>query len=215
MLGPGRDDRRTMAQSGDFMKIIAVAGGSGMGKTIFTKMLGERLPKSVVLPMDQYYFDKPDDIPAEKYDFDSPQALDFRLFHKALNELAAGNPVRMPQFDYVPAKRTKEYVKIVPGDYLIIEGLYVLMHASIRSMLSYSFFLESPPDVTVCRRCLRDMSEHGLSAQYSIQQYLTFVRPAYLTHVLPTKQFAKLVVSNGGNSRLDLFLDDFLKKFPL
>ncbi|MEC8477633.1 MAG: uridine kinase, partial [SAR324 cluster bacterium] len=87
------------------MKIIAVAGGSGMGKTLFTKMLGERLPKSVVLPMDQYYFDKPDDIPAEKYDFDSPQALDFRLFHKALNELAAGNPVRMPQFDYVPAKR--------------------------------------------------------------------------------------------------------------
>ena len=47
------------------MKIIAVAGGSGMGKTLFTKMLGERLPKSVVLPMDQYYFDKPDDIPAE------------------------------------------------------------------------------------------------------------------------------------------------------
>ena len=178
-------------------------------------MLWERLPKSVVLPMDQYYFDKPDDIPAEKYDFDSPQALDFRLFHKALNELAAGNPVRMPQFDYVPAKRTKEYLKIVPGDYLIIEGLYVLMHASIRSMLSYSFFLESPPDVTVCRRCLRDMSEHGLSAQYSIQQYLTFVRPAYLTHVLPTKQFANLLVSNGVNSRLDLFLDDFLKKFPL
>ena len=59
------------------------------------------------------------------------------------------------------------------------------------------------------------MSEHGLSAQYSIQQYLTFVRPAYLTHVLPTKQFAKLVVSNGVNSRLDLFLDDFLKKVPL
>ena len=98
------------------MKIFAVAGGSGMGKTLFTKMLGERLPKSVVLPMDQYYFDKPDDIPAEKYDFDSPQALDFRLFHKALNELDAGNPVRMPQFDYVHAKRTKEYVKIVPGD---------------------------------------------------------------------------------------------------
>ena len=39
------------------MKIIAVAGGSGMGKTLFTKMLDERLPKSVVLPMDQYYFD--------------------------------------------------------------------------------------------------------------------------------------------------------------
>ena len=92
------------------MKFVAVAGGSGSGKTLFSKFLTERLPKSVVLPLDQYYFDKPDDIPVEKYDFDVPNALDFRLYRKALDELDAGNPIRMPQFDYVQAKRKKEYV---------------------------------------------------------------------------------------------------------
>lgn len=197
------------------MKIVGVAGGSGSGKTLFTKFLTERLPKSVVLPLDQYYFDKPDDIPLEDYNFDVPEALDFRLYRKALNELDAGNPIRIPKFDYVKAKRKRDYVKIVPGDYLILEGLYVLMHASIRSMLCYSFFLESPLDVALSRRCLRDMNEYGISAQYSLHQYLKFVRLAYQTNVLPTKQFAKIVVTNDYNSRLDLFLDDFLRRFPL
>ena len=126
------------------VKIIAVAGGSGSGKTLFTRFLTEKLPKSVVLPLDQYYLDKPDEIPVEQYDFDVPQALDFKLYRKDLDELIAGNPIRMPQFEYVVAKRRREFIKVLPGDYLILEGLYVLMHASIRSMLSYSFFLESP-----------------------------------------------------------------------
>ncbi len=197
------------------MKIIAVSGGSGSGKTLFAKLLVERLPKSVVLPLDQYYHEKPEDIPLEQCDFDVPKAFDFRLYRKALDDLAAGTPVRMPQFDYATAKRKREHAKLVPGDYLILEGLYVLMHASIRSMLSYSFFLDSPLDVAVSRRCLRDMKEYGVSAQYSLNQYLKFVRPAYVTHVVQTKQFANMVVRNDYLSRLDLFLDDFLRKYPL
>jgi len=37
------------------MKILAVSGGSGCGKTLFTKLLVKRLPKSAVLPLDSYY----------------------------------------------------------------------------------------------------------------------------------------------------------------
>ena len=36
------------------MKILAVSGGSGCGKTLFTKLLVKRLPKSAVLPLDSY-----------------------------------------------------------------------------------------------------------------------------------------------------------------
>ena len=196
------------------MKIIAVAGGSGSGKTLFSKLLNERLQKSIILPLDQYYLDKPDNVSSEKYDFDIPQAFDFKLYRQNLNELIDGETIRMPQFEYISGKRTKKYVKVQPGNYLIIEGLYVLMYPSIRSLLSFSFFLESPLDIALSRRCLRDISYYRLSAEYSINQYLNFVRPAYFAHILTTKQFAKIVVTNNFNSRLDLFLNDFLKKNP-
>ena len=50
------------------MKIIAVAGGSGCGKTLFTALMVERLPKTVVLPLDSYYYDRPDHIPSDQYE---------------------------------------------------------------------------------------------------------------------------------------------------
>ena len=73
------------------MKIIAVTGGSGSGKTLFTNLLVERLQKkTAVLPLDCYYKDRPDQISNDKYDFDSPQALDFDLYNQHINLLNTG-----------------------------------------------------------------------------------------------------------------------------
>ena len=174
-----------------------------------------RLPKATILPLDQYYLDKPDEVPNEKHDYDVPTAFDFRLYRQHLDDLRQGKSIRMPQFDWGSGKRKRETVRVAPGHYLILEGFYILMHASLRGLLSYSFFLESPPDVAVVRRCLRDVREQGVTAEYSLNQYLTFVRPAYLGFVQPTKQFADLVIENGPNSRLDHFVDRFLHQHPL
>ena len=58
------------------MKIIAITGGSGCGKTLFTNLLVEHLQKkTAVLPLDNYYKDRPDQIPNEKYDFDAVQPI--------------------------------------------------------------------------------------------------------------------------------------------
>ena len=88
------------------MKIIAVTGGSGCGKTFFTNLLFERLQKkTAVLPLDFYYKDRPDQIPNDKYDFDSPQAFDFDLYNQHLNLLNSGESVQMPIFGYETGKR--------------------------------------------------------------------------------------------------------------
>ncbi|MGA1598471.1 MAG: uridine kinase family protein [bacterium] len=197
------------------MRIIAVAGGSGSGKTLFSQLLAQRLPKAEVLPLDAYYLDKPSGTPVEQYNFDVPQAFDFKLFHQHITELQAGRPIRKPHYGWVEGKRTRETTRVVPGSYLVIEGLYVLMSPSLRSQLAYSFFLESPLDIALARRVLRDIHEHGVTPDYSINQYLTFVRPAYLQHIYPTKQFAHYTVPNDQRTRLDRFLDDFLSKYML
>ena len=198
------------------MKIIAVTGGSGCGKTLFTKLLVERLHKSTqILPLDCYYKDKPDKIPNEKYDFDSPQAFDFDLYHKHLNMLNSGESIRRPHFRYETGKREEGFSKIFPKEYLIIEGLHVLLHPKIREIISFSIFMDSPLEVAVCRRCIRDIQEFDVTAEYSLNQFLNFVRPAYFEYILPAKKHSDLVVENIFQTRLDLFIDDFLQKNQL
>jgi len=198
------------------VKIIAVTGGSGCGKTLFANLLIERLQKrTTVLPLDCYYKDKPDQIPNEKYDFDSPQAFDFDLYYDHLNLLNLGKSVQMPHFGYETGKREAEFTEIFPNEYLIIEGLHVLLHPKIRRIISFSFFMDSPLDVAVCRRCIRDIQEYAVTAEYSLSQFLNFVRPAYFEYILPTKKHSDLVVENIFQTRLDLFIDDFLQNNQL
>ena len=198
------------------MKIIAVTGGSGCGKTLFTNLLVERLQKTTaVLPLDCYYKDRPDQIPNDKYDFDSPQAFDFDLYHMHLNSLNSGESVNMPHFGYETGKRESGFTEIIPEEYLIIEGLHVLLYPKIRGMLSFSFFMDSPLEVAVCRRCIRDIQEYDLTAEYSLIQFLKFVRPAYFEYILPAKKHSDLIVENNFHTQLDLFINDFLRKNQL
>ena len=193
------------------MKIIAVTGGSGCGKTLFTNLLVERLKKkTAVLPLDCYYKDRPDQIPNDKYDFDSPQAFDFDLYQLHLNSLNSGESVKMPHFGYETGKRESGFTEIIPEEYLIIEGLHVLLFSKIRELISFSFYMDSPLDVAVCRRCIRDIQEYDLTAEYSLIQFLKFVRPAYFEYILPAKKHSDLIVENNFQTRLEMFIDDFL-----
>ena len=115
-----------------------------------------------------------------------------------------------PYFAYETGKRATEFTEIVPDKYLIIEGLHVLLRPNIRQLLSFSFYLESPLDVAVSRRCLRDIKDYEVSAEYSLNQYLNFVRPVFFEQIQPTKQYADLIVENSYETRLDLFIDNYL-----
>ncbi len=75
--------------------------------------------------------------------------------------------------------------------------------------------MDSPLDVAVCRRCIRDIQEYDVNAEYSLNQFLKFVRPAYFEYILPTKKHSDLVVENNFQTRLDLFIDDFLQNNEL
>ena len=121
----------------------------------------------------------------------------------------------MPNFEYDTGKRESKFTEILPEEYLILEGLHVLFFQKIRELISFSFFMDSPLDVAVCRRCLRDVKEYHVSAEYSLKQFIKFVRPAYFEYILPTKKHSDVIVENNFQTSLELFIDDFLLKKKL
>lgn len=196
------------------MKTIAVAGGTSTGKTTFANLLVGQLGSAAVLPLESFFLDKPPQTPIEHHNFEVPAAIDFKNFHKALEDLRAGVPVTVPIFDRRLGKATGS-TKVAPRNYIIIEGNYALLHSSIRTILDYSFYLESPPDVMLARFILQNLKDFQYPPDYSIQHFFAYIRPAFYMHVVPTQQFAHLVVDNDYTSQLDVFLNDFFSKYKI
>ena len=196
------------------MKLIAIAGSPCSGKSIFATELAQRLGNATLLSMEQFRVEKPDSLPIEQYNLDVPNSFDFKSFQMALEDLMKRVPVQLRQFDRVTGKYTSHRKRINPGEYIIVDGTYTLMHASLRSLLSYSFYLESPPDVILGRRILRDSQQYNMTPAFIIHYHFNMAAQA-LTYVSPTRQNAHYVVSNDYSTQLDVFLDDFVTKYRL
>jgi len=61
----------------------------------------------------------------------------------------------------------------------------------------------------------RDIKNFDVTAEYRLNQYLKFVRPAYFKYIMPTKQYADIVIKNNYDSHLDEFVGDFLLNMKL
>ena len=78
------------------MLVIGIAGGSGSGKTTVVNEITKRLKERVVvIPQDSYYKDSSHLPPEErqKINFDHPDAIDFLLLCKQLQDLKEGKTI--------------------------------------------------------------------------------------------------------------------------
>ena len=82
--------------------IIGIAGGSGSGKSTFARRLMEAFPDEVsVISCDNYYLPH-NDLPLEaraQLNYDAPEALEFDLMVRHLEQLKAGRPALCPVYD--------------------------------------------------------------------------------------------------------------------
>lgn len=114
----------------DSIKVILVAGPSCSGKTTTTKKLIEGLKSKGIsahmISIDDFFFDV-DSFDKDK-DFESLESIDMEYFHDCLKNLADGNEVSLPHFDFITAKRSEEYTKLKLDEHsiAIIEGLHAL-----------------------------------------------------------------------------------------
>ena len=120
-----------------------------------------------------------------------------------------GDPgVRIPQYDFVKNARCPEKDDIVLGKprIVIFEGILALYDKRLRDMFDLKVFVDADADIRLARRIKRDISSRGRDVESVLHQYERFVKPAFDEYILPTKQYADVVVPRGAENHVAIDL---------
>lgn len=183
---------------------IGVAGGSGSGKTTIVNRIYSEVPRTsiAVIEHDAYYKDQSSLTFDQrcKTNYDHPLAFDTDLLVEHIEMLKNGQPVEKPVYDYEIHNRKREHELIEPKEIIIVEGLLIFYEQRLRDLLDIKIFVDTDADIRLMRRILRDMDERGRSLESVIAQYINTVRPAHEQFIEPSKKYADIIVTEGGNN---------------
>lgn len=190
--------------------IIAIAGASASGKSLFASTVYQELvaelggERIAILSEDAYYRDQ-SHLSFEQRtltNYDHPAAFEHELLTAHLQALRDGKSIKMPQYSYKMHTRLDETITVQPAKVILVEGILLLTDEKLRQQFDISVFMDTPLDVCLLRRIKRDLEDRGRSLSCVTEQYETSVRPAFFEFIAPSKQYADLVVTRGGKNQI-------------
>jgi uridine kinase len=181
---------------------IAVAGGTGSGKTTVAEEILKRVGANRIayLQHDSYYFDRgqmPLD-PRQLPNFDHPNSLETDLLVKHLRQLKSGHVAQVPIYDFTTDRRMTETRSVSPQPVILVEGLLIFAEKKLRELFDIKIYVDADNDIRFIRRLRRDLAERGRTMESVIDQYLNTVRPMHLEFVEPSKRYADVIIPEGG-----------------
>lgn len=193
---------------------IGVTGGSGAGKTVFSKRLREAFGMDFcqVISQDFYYLDQSDNFDKEggAINFDIPESIDFNLLRQHLLQLQLGFPVHAPIYNFATHQRLSTKMCITPADIIIVEGGLILTQPEVRELLTESVFLDLPEEVRLERLLARDISERGRDKQGILTRFSNHVKPMHKRYIEPIKSLASYHVYD--ESSIHVVIDELVEK---
>ena len=187
------------------MTIIGIAGGTGSGKTTVVNKIAEALPPHyvAVVPLDSYYNDTSEMTEEERHaiNFDHPDAFDWKLLTKHINDLRNGKAVEQPTYSYILCNRLKETMHVEPRPVIIIEGIMTLLNKKLRDMMDLKIFVDTDSDERLIRNIQRDVVERGRTVDMVINRYLDVLKPMHEQFIEPTKKYADIIIPQGGENK--------------
>ncbi|WP_448907258.1 uridine kinase [Hoylesella shahii] len=184
--------------------IIGIAGGTGSGKTTVVKKIAEALPPHyvAVVPLDSYYNDTSEMTDEERHviNFDHPDAFDWKLLTKHVNDLRNGVAIEQPTYSYLLCNRLKETIHVEPKPVIIIEGIMTLLKKKLRDIMDLKIFVDTDPDERLIRNIQRDTIDRGRTVSMVVDRYLEVLKPMHEQFIEPTKRYADLIIPQGGEN---------------
>ncbi|MBF1591405.1 MAG: uridine kinase [Prevotella shahii] len=182
--------------------VIGIAGGTGSGKTTVVKKIAEALPPHyvAVVPLDSYYNDTSEMTDEERHaiNFDHPDAFDWKLLTKHVNDLRNGVAIEQPTYSYLLCNRLKETIHVEPKPVIIIEGIMTLLNKKLRDIMDLKIFVDT--DERLIRNIQRDTIDRGRTVSMVVERYLEVLKPMHEQFIEPTKRYADLIIPQGGEN---------------
>ncbi len=186
------------------INIIGIAGGTGSGKTTVVAKIVDYLPKDsvVVVPLDSYYNDTSSMTEEERHNinFDHPNAFDWKLLIRHINDLRNGLPVEQPTYSYIICNRLPETIHVEPHPVIILEGIMVLLEKRLRDMMDLKIYVDCDSDERLIRNIKRDTIDRGRTVTMVMDRYQQVLKPMHEQFIAPTKRYADLIIPEGGNN---------------
>lgn len=182
----------------DQIQIVAVSGGSGSGKTTFSKILAEKLGPKVCnyLSQDNYYYDWSSEFDKDggAVNFDHPESLDFSLLEKHLKLYKSGSDILAPQYCFKSHSRLSNTIKIKNKPVLILDGILILNQTQLHSSFDFKYYIHTQEDIRYARRLERDVKERGRTPEGVKEQFYKQVKPMHDEFVEPSQNYADKVL---------------------
>ena len=184
--------------------VIGIAGGTGSGKTTVANAILEKVGEKKVsyLPHDAYYKDLRNlpPIQRENVNFDHPNSLESSLMKAHIEQLKAGQEIKLPIYDFTTHTRTDKTIDIPSNPIILVEGILIFVDPELRKLFDVKIFVDTDPDIRLIRRIQRDITERGRKVESVLHQYQATVRPMHLEFVEPSKRYADIIIPEGGHN---------------
>ena len=170
------------------MKTIAIAAVTAGGKTTIVNELKKQIANTKVLHFDDYSFEGEVD---NYYEW-TKQGADYNVWNLS------------------PLVKDVIDIKNSGCDYLLLDYRFAYCHEGLREYIDCAIFIDTPLDIAMARRVLRDMKNAtGDEIRQDMDTYLKYARVAYiqmLKDVLPASDY---VID--GTKELDEKVDEIKK----
>lgn len=186
------------------MKIIAIAGGSGSGKSTVSYNLEDNYPEIFeVFNLDDYQkLSNEQNLPmiGEKINWEHPDVINWNKLIRDITNLLKGKPVTIQTWAH---RSNPDYFKhrnmikrtIKPKKILIIEGYLALYKDVLRKLCERSYFLDLDIKKSIKRREKFEDSSYDNNV----------LVPMHKKYVEPTKKFADLVLDASKLSQREIY----------
>jgi uridine kinase len=180
------------------VKLIAIVGGSGAGKTWLADRLQQACGAAAGrLSLDDFYRDRSHLSPVRRaaINFDHPRAIDWPLVLQALRACREGRLARLPRYSFTTHTRLHQQEEWLPSSLVLMDGLWLFCRPTVRELFDLRIFLACATQLRLERRLARDVAERGRSAEAVREQFWKTVAPMHDQFVAPQARWADVILT--------------------